>query len=75
MNDNKLETLLMKLKAIVKQSSGKIREEDLLNMINLIARTEMELKQNSSICAEKYEKEIVKFISDEKFTEEKSIKK
>lgn len=60
MIDNKLHFLLIELKAKVKESSGKIREDKLIYMINLIARTEMKLKQNGNSCTKEFEKEIMK---------------
>lgn len=62
MTDNKLQYLLIELKAKVKQSSGKLREDKLIEMINLIARTEIKLKQNGNSCPEEIEREIMKYL-------------
>ncbi|MBK8553932.1 MAG: hypothetical protein IPL53_23970 [Ignavibacteria bacterium] len=74
MDENKLKSLLTELKAKVKESSGKIREDKLIYMINLMARTEMELRKNGNICTEELEKEIMKFVSDDKFKQENKLK-
>ena len=64
MDENKLKSLLTELKAKVKESSGKIREDKLIYMINLMARTEMELKKIDNICTEEFEKEIMKYLKE-----------
>ena len=62
MDENKLKSLLTELKAKVKESSGKITEGELIQMINLMARTEMELKKNGNSRPEEFEKEIMKLV-------------
>ncbi|MBK7253001.1 MAG: hypothetical protein WBQ38_12540 [Ignavibacteria bacterium] len=62
MKENKLQSLLTELKTKVKDSSGKIGEGELLNMINLIAKSEMLLRHKSNSCPEEFEKEILKLI-------------
>lgn len=62
MNSNKLKSLLTELKAKVKESSGKITEDELIYMINLMARTEMKLKQMDKNSQEEFEKEIRKYL-------------
>lgn len=74
MNENKLKSILTELKETVKESSGKIMEDELMHMINLMARAEMNLKKNNNIYPEEFEKEIMKFVSDEKFRQENKLK-
>lgn len=62
MNSNKLKSLLTELKVKVKASSGKIREDELIYLINLMARTEMKLKQNDNSFREELEKEISNYL-------------
>jgi len=59
---NKLQSLLKKLKTEVKVSSGKVREDKILNMINLIAITELNLKKNDISHSEEFEREILKYL-------------
>jgi hypothetical protein len=59
---NKLQSLLKKLKTEVKESSGKAREDKILNMINLIAITELNLKKNDISHFEEFEREILKYL-------------
>lgn len=62
MKENNLHTMLNELKTKVKESSGKIAEGELINLITLIARAELELKKNGSGDPEIFEKEIMKFV-------------
>jgi hypothetical protein len=59
---NKLQSLLKKLKTEVKESSGKAKEDKILNMINLIAITELNLKKNDISHFEEFEREILKYL-------------
>ena len=59
-----MQSALRELKTKVKDFSGKIREDELLQMINLVARTEMELKKIDNICTEEFEKEIMKYLKE-----------
>lgn len=65
MDQNNLKLLLEKLRTKVRDSSGKIREGELISMINMIARAEMELRHNDNGNNERIEKEILKFIEVE----------
>jgi hypothetical protein len=62
MINNKLQSLLKKLKTEVKESSGKTKEDKIINMINLIARTELNLKKNDYSHSEDFEREILKYL-------------
>ena len=62
MINNRLQSLLKKLKSEVKESSGKTREDKILNMINLIARTELNLKKNDITHSEEIEREILEYL-------------
>ena len=62
MINNRLQSLLKKLKTEVKVSSGKVREDKILNMINLIAITELNLKKNDISHSEEFEREILKYL-------------
>ena len=65
MDQNNLKLLLEKLRTKVRDSSGKIREGELIGMINMIARAEMELRHNNNGNNERIEKEILKFLEVE----------
>ena len=65
MDQNNLKLLLEKLRTKVRDSSGKIREGELISMINMIARAEMKLRNGNNGNIEKFEKEILKFIEEE----------
>lgn len=65
MDQNNLKLLLEKLRTKVRDSSGKIREGELISMINMIARAEMELRHNDNGNNERIEKEILKFLEVE----------
>lgn len=65
MDQNNLKLLLEKLRTKVRDSSGKIREGELISMINMIARAEMELRHNNNGNNERIEKEILKFLEVE----------
>lgn len=65
MDQNSLKLLLEKLRTKVRDSSGKIREGELISMINMIARAEMELRHNNNGNNERIEKEILKFLEVE----------
>ncbi len=65
MDQNNLKLLLEKLRTKVRDSSGKIREGELISMINMIARAEMKLRNSNNGNIEKFEKEILKFIEEE----------
>ena len=71
MNNKNLILLLAKLKTKVKESAGKIEEDELIRMINLIAQSELELRQNNGNY-EEFEKEILKFIDENKQQNTKS---
>ncbi|MBL8008379.1 MAG: hypothetical protein JNJ56_12680 [Ignavibacteria bacterium] len=71
MNNKNLILLLAKLKTKVKESAGKIEEDELIRMINLIAKSELELRQNNGNY-EEFEKEILKFIDENKQQNTKS---
>lgn len=62
MKENTLETMINELKAKVKQSSGQIREDEQIYLINLLARAEMELKKNGSGSPEILKNEILMFL-------------
>ena len=65
MDQNNLKLLLEKLRTKVRDSSGKIREGELISMINMIARAEMKLRNSDNGNNERFEKEILKFIEEE----------
>jgi hypothetical protein len=65
MDQNNLKLLLEKLRTKVRDSSGKIREDELINMINVIAKTEMELRHNENGNTEEFVKEILKFVNED----------
>ena len=65
MDQNNLKLLLEKLRTKVRDSSGKIKEGELISMINMIAKAEMELRHNDNGNAEECVKEILKFVKED----------
>ncbi len=65
MDQNNLKLLLEKLRTKVRDSSGKIREGELISMINMIARAEMELRHSKNGNIKELEKEVMKFMGEE----------
>ena len=64
MDKSNLKLLLAKLKTKVKDSSGKIAEDKLISMINVIANAELELRHNDNGNTEVLEKEIMEFFKE-----------
>lgn len=66
MDQNNLKLLLEKLRTKVRDSSGRIGEDELINMINVIAKVEMELRRNDNGNVEECVKEILKYVKEDK---------